>query len=107
MNHQNSFTDIQAQPTNNPLPSADHDIDYIAADINATLFIPAGSSTASATVKVVDDSLVEDDFEIFELKLVPNPSSLPDCVLDPPDRVIIQIQDDDCKFENDVYPIQK
>ncbi len=85
----------------NPTPSADPDVDYIASDINTTLTIPAGRTTASLTVNIIDDKLVEDYEETFELILVRNPLSLPECVItdSDTDMATITIQDDDCKYD--------
>ncbi len=69
--------------------------DYTAVNIPLTFAV--GATTASFTLQVTDDNLVEPN-EIFNLKLVKNPSTLPDCVLVADDLADVIITDDDCKW---------
>ncbi|XP_072026796.1 extracellular matrix protein 3-like [Amphiura filiformis] len=90
---------VQTQPwIDDPSIAASSD-DYTQLD--RVLMIPAGSSTASVTVTVVDDNEVEPQngasiAEIFRLVLSKVPSTLDDCVLDTQDMVKIEIIDNDC-----------
>ncbi len=90
------------QPTN-PTDTADPDFDYIPSDIDTTLTIPAGRTTASLTVNIIDDKLVEADGETFQLILVRNPLSLPECVITDSDidTATVTIVDDDCKYNRE------
>ncbi|XP_072044873.1 extracellular matrix protein 3-like [Amphiura filiformis] len=95
--------DVISQPSNptcaNPAAdcSADPGFDYFPADIDTkALSFPAGSTTASVTVTVQDDNILEEDQEEFQLVLVQNPLGLPACTLDNPNVVDVLIEDDDC-----------
>ncbi len=73
--------------------------DYTKVDYTITgLTIPKDADTVSFTLEVNDDSLVEDYMEIFNLKLVRIPSTLPTCAIDSSNGLIdVNIIDNDCK----------
>ncbi|XP_072023595.1 uncharacterized protein [Amphiura filiformis] len=86
---------VISQPLNpNPTLIAAMPEDY--KPIDALLTIDAGGTTASITVEVLDDKLVEADVESFQLILVKEPLDSPDCVLENPSLTQIMIEDDDC-----------
>ncbi|XP_072022190.1 uncharacterized protein [Amphiura filiformis] len=65
-------------------------------DIDEVLTITAGLTTASITVIVNDDKLVEADVESFQLILVKQPLNSSDCILGDQIMTHIMIEDDDC-----------
>ncbi|XP_072025427.1 uncharacterized protein [Amphiura filiformis] len=89
-----AYIDVKAQPLV-PVASAKAE-DYTAIDTTTLTFTP-GKTTASFTVTVTDDDMVEDD-EIFNLVLVKNPLSLPDCALLEDKMADVVITDNDCNW---------
>ena len=67
-------------------------------EFDTVINIPAGRTTASVTMVIDDDAVVEDDTETFELVLDESPDTLPPCVLDPANKLAdVTITDNDCK----------
>ncbi|XP_072021736.1 uncharacterized protein [Amphiura filiformis] len=91
--------DVESQPLN-PTASADPEVDYMSSAIDTTLQFASGTTTASITLPVIDDMKVEEDEEIFQLILVRNPTSLPECVVDG-GIAQVKILDDDCNVSLD------
>ncbi len=91
-----SISDVISQPLV-PTASAMPGIDYYI--VEETLTFENGQTTASFTLEVMDDNIVEDE-EIFELRLRRHDSAIPadNCVLATRNFADVKIEDDDCKL---------